>query len=95
MHLLNRIGAKVILRCPIIPGINTREEHFDQIADITSNLKNIIRIELEPYHAMGIPKFEQIGRKDYLNLTQNMAYEDANYWLAYLRNNVEIPVICS
>lgn len=59
---LDRMGAKIILRCPIIPGVNFSEQHFQQIADLTNQLTNILGIHLEAYHPLGHAKAQRMGK---------------------------------
>lgn len=51
------------MRCPIIPTINDREEHLIGIAELADKLKNIIEINVEPYHTLGKSKAEKLGRE--------------------------------
>jgi pyruvate formate lyase activating enzyme len=71
---LHDLGAKIILRCPIIPGINDRNEHFRNIAKITRRLKNIVGAEIMPYHHYGVNKSENMGMQtqdDYGIVSEN------------------------
>lgn len=61
LRLLNDNGSKIILRCPIIPGVNDNEEHFKGIGDIAEELINVIGIEIAPYHELGLSKSERLG----------------------------------
>lgn len=61
LDLLNGMGAKIILRCPIIPGKNDDEEHIRGIAGTARRYSGIVRIDLEPYHSLGVSKREGIG----------------------------------
>ena len=63
LYSLDETGAKIILRCPVIPGKNDRMEHFASIADTANRLKNLIRIEIMPYHPLGKAKAERLGRE--------------------------------
>jgi pyruvate formate lyase activating enzyme len=69
---LDSAGAKIILRCPISPGLNDREEHLIKIADTAGSLKNIICINIQPYHPLGVAKNARIG-KDSLHKDINFA----------------------
>ncbi len=64
LKLLNQNGAKIILRCPIIPGYNDRDEHFEGIARLANELNSVERIDIEPYHNLGKGKAKALG-KDY------------------------------
>ncbi len=61
---LNASGAHIVLRCPIIPGLNARDEHFTGIAELAEMLENIREIHVLPYHPMGQSKSSRLG-KDY------------------------------
>ena len=52
-------GARVILRCPIIPGLNEDEAALEAHA---ARFPKIQKIERLPYHAMGVHKARNIGR---------------------------------
>lgn len=62
LHYLDSIGAKIILRCPIIPGINLSLEHFHALAKLSNQLSNVISIHLEPYHPLGISKAKKLNK---------------------------------
>ena len=63
LKLLNSLGKNVILRCPIIPGVNDSEEHFIGIGKLTEMYSNILKVEIEPYHRLGENKHVGLGRK--------------------------------
>ena len=66
---LNGLGKEIILRCPIIPGVNNRDNHYKAIADITRKYVNVKGAELLFYHKMGISKRERFGL-DNTNFTE-------------------------
>lgn len=49
------------LRCPVIPGLNDSEEHFEEINRLKGRLDMIRRTEIMPYHELGKGKWEQLG----------------------------------
>lgn len=55
--------GKVILRCPLVHGVNDSDEHLQGIADISNQYSAIKWVEVMAYHNMGISKSEQIGIK--------------------------------
>lgn len=62
LRRLDGIGVQTILRCPMIPGLNDRREHLLAVASLASELKNVLQVEIEPYHPLGLSKAEAIGK---------------------------------
>lgn len=62
LRMLDAAGAKTVLRCPVIPTLNDRDDHFSSIASLANSLKNIIEIDVEPYHPLGASKSTLLGR---------------------------------
>ncbi|SEO86295.1 glycyl-radical enzyme activating protein [Propionispora vibrioides] len=61
LHCLYERGAKIVLRCPLIPGVNDSEEHLRGIANMCKRYPNLAAIEVMPYHKMGVSKAKRIG----------------------------------
>lgn len=54
-------GAKIVLRCPMIPECNTRPEHLDGIAALAKELPNLLGVELLPYYDLWRAKLKRFG----------------------------------
>lgn len=61
LRILDEADARVILRCPMVGGINDRNEHFEAVIRLADAYHCIEAVELEPYHPLGIAKGRQIG----------------------------------
>ena len=61
LRFLNERGVSVILRCPIIPEYNYREEHLLSIGTIAEELDCVLHVEVEPYHPLGSSKSGALG----------------------------------
>lgn len=61
LEVMNRAGQPVILRCPIIPGVNDDGEHLRAIAKLTRQYPVIEGCEVMPYHHFGVAKARRIG----------------------------------
>jgi pyruvate formate lyase activating enzyme len=61
LALLREKNAPVILRCPIVPGINDTDGHFAGIKKISRDHPNIIKTEIMAYHNTGSQKWDEIG----------------------------------
>ncbi|MBO5648395.1 MAG: glycyl-radical enzyme activating protein [Clostridia bacterium] len=72
--LLDSMQKDIILRCPIIPGCNDTDAHFDDIVRLANAYPSIREVHLEPYHPLGISKCEQLGCEA---LYENRSFLDA------------------
>ncbi len=61
LEALDEIGAKVVLRCPIIPDVNDTPEHFCGIAELANTLECVTEVQIEPYHAFGTHKYSALS----------------------------------
>ena len=52
LRKLYEAGASILLRCPIIPGLNDRDDHFEAIANLTKEMPDLLGAELLPYHKL-------------------------------------------
>ena len=53
-------NKKLWLRQVIVPGINDNEEYILELKKYISKIKNVEKIELLPYHTMGISKYKAL-----------------------------------
>ena len=65
LRMLDANGAKIILRCPMIPDVNDFPENLSALARLADELKNVEAINVEPYIAYGIDKAHKLGLKVY------------------------------
>lgn len=92
---LSGLGASVVLRCPIIPGLNDREEHFKGIADVANKHASVIRVELEPYHSLGKGKAAAIGKDYPLAEIKTVSKAEAKVWQDIISAYTDKKVIIS
>lgn len=84
LDMLYRAGASIILRCPLIPGVNDTEEHLRGIAKLARKYPNLARIELMPYHDMGNHKAVRVGQVAPLAGKKSATNEEKQEWLEKL-----------
>ena len=53
---------RLIVRTPIIPGINDSEEELEKIGAFAAKLKRLRHIQLLPYHRLGTATYQKLGR---------------------------------
>lgn len=92
LYMLDELGAKIILRCPIIPTCNEDEEHFKGIARTANRLKHILEINLEPYHPLGSGKAAMLGKAYELEGLSFPEPEIMEKWKARIEKETNVPV---
>jgi len=85
-------GADIILRCPIIPGINDDDEHLAGIAEIAEKYPQIKSVELIPYHSMGRDKAFHAGMDYKLKSLPSVSEIDKARWVSYYKEQ-KIPYL--
>jgi pyruvate formate lyase activating enzyme len=59
-----RDNLEITIRIPLIPGLNDSEENIIGTARFVVSLNsNIRRVELLPYHKLGVRKYERLARE--------------------------------
>jgi len=61
LETLRKAGKDVILRLPVIPGVNDTQAHFREAARLKREHPCIREVQIMPYHAIGAEKWEQLG----------------------------------
>jgi len=86
LDFLYKKEAEIILRCPMIPGVNDSDIHLKAIVELDNKYPRLKGIELMPYHKMGNEKGVNIGKNpeiDNLEDTDNVTQEN---WIKKLKN---------
>ena len=63
VDVLNKSGKKVWIRQVITPTINDNEKYILDLKKYISRIKNVERVELLPYHTMGVKKYKELNIK--------------------------------
>ncbi|MGI6550434.1 MAG: glycyl-radical enzyme activating protein [Syntrophomonadales bacterium] len=93
LRMLSEAEHTIVLRCPLIPGKNDREEHALGIASMADSLQSVLRVELEPYHPLGASKSLRFGCKAAYARDSFMTKEEAEYLAEVIRSHTGVPVI--
>lgn len=92
LKMIDDMGNKIVLRCPIIPTLNDRDDHFKGISDVANSLKNILEINIEPYHPLGSGKADRLGDEYSLKHLSFPSDDTVNEWIAKISQNTNIAV---
>ena len=60
LRLLAESGSAVIVRIPVIPGVNDDDDNFNAVAGFLSRLR-LRNIDLLPYHRIASGKYSRLG----------------------------------
>lgn len=89
LQALRKSKTRVWVRHVVVPGYTDTTEHMDKIADIiNSEIPNVDKIELLPYHVLGVNKYEALGIKYRLEGVEPMNKERAKELQDYLISKV-------
>ncbi len=92
LRMLDSIGAKIVLRCPIIPGINDNDAHFGAIAALANELDNVLEINVEPYHPLGSGKAAMLGKEYKIGDISFPEEETVKGWIEKIKANTSVEV---
>jgi len=92
LYHLDETNARIILRCPLIPGLNDDVKHLKKIAGTANKLRHVQEINLLPYHSLGRDKGQYLG---YQNNGIQFEYASENKIMRYLqviKEHTKVPV---
>lgn len=88
LERINASSTPIILRCPIIPGVNDREEHLQGIIDLYKQFEHIKNIEVMPYHNLGEGKKERYGT-ECQEVFRTPSENEIKGWRDFIKENIE------
>ena len=60
---LHEINKPVWARYVLVPNYTDSEEHLHALGKFLQPMKNIEKLEIQPYHKLGVHKYESLGWK--------------------------------
>lgn len=75
LKLAQEKGTKLWIRHVVVPNITDSIEHIEKLANMIKDIKNVEKIELLPYHTLGVNKYETMGIDYKLKNVQSMDKE--------------------
>lgn len=85
-----RYPDRMLFRYPLIPQVNDSREDFEALKDFLSRMSEV-RLEILPYHRLGLGKYALIGREyelEFLPLPQEEKVSSLKRFLSDLRGVV-------
>lgn len=93
MKALDHFKGKLWIRHVMVPGYTDNFEAMNQLFHFLGKwLKIIEKIEILPYHKLGIDKYYQLGLEDPLKGIPEMSKDDADMYQDYLMKKMKLSV---
>lgn len=64
LRRLHGAGARIVLRLPLIPGLNATPEHLKACGQLARSLPRLEGVEVMPFHHLGLSKNTRFGYAD-------------------------------
>jgi glycyl-radical enzyme activating protein len=84
LEFLYNQKAALLLRCPLIPGVNDTPEHLQGIANISKKYPDLVGLELMAYHDLGKDKITQLGQEYPLTGIETASESTRQNWMESL-----------
>ncbi len=91
LRMLDREGAALRLRCPLIPGWNDSDADLEALAELAEELEHVTAIDTEPYHPLGEDKSLRLGRGEVFSAGFPTPEQTAA-WRRFLAERTSVPV---
>ena len=82
---LSSNGNRIIIRIPVIHGVNDSDVQIEATAKFLLILKNIKEVNLLPYHKIGIAKFKRLNNPGMVN----EVFPDTNNRIELMKTKLE------
>ncbi len=92
LRMIAESRAHIVVRIPLIPGINDNEENLDLCASFLSKLAPLDGVSVMPYHDIGVTKYQALGIKYRLEVTKSPNDEQIGH-VEELFSRYQLPVI--
>jgi len=63
LRRLAGLGHEIVLRVPLVPGVNDDAASIDALGALAASLARRYPVSLLPYHEIGIDKYRRLGRE--------------------------------
>jgi pyruvate formate lyase activating enzyme len=61
LRYLSDIKKPIWIRHVLVPGYSDNDEYLAKTRGFIDTLDNVERVEVLPYHTLGVPKWEKLG----------------------------------
>lgn len=89
LDVLQKSGTPMWVRHVVVPGLTDGEEHLKGLEEYIKTLKNVKKVELLPYHVLGVSKYKVLGIPYPLEGVEPKKAEDLEEWKKRLNQNLD------
>ncbi len=93
LKLCKKYDCRVWLSFVILEGINDKKQDIDTYINIINMYDNINRVQILPYHTLGVHKYEELNREYFLLNQKPTSKETADNIREYIKNNIAKDVV--
>ena len=61
LEACKKCNTKIWIRQVVVPGMTDSEEYISSLGEFIKSLNNVEKVELLPYHLLGVNKYENMG----------------------------------
>ena len=80
LRRLDDAGARFWIRCPLVPGLNDTGADLSALRDFTATLRHVEKIEICPYHPLGLEKYAKFGKTPPYTRHEAASTDDVARW---------------
>ncbi|AGL00208.1 glycyl-radical enzyme activating protein [Desulfoscipio gibsoniae] len=93
LRKLVKLGKKVIVRVPVIPGFNNEKHNFEMMAEFLRTLDGPVQaVDLLPFHNFGEAKYKQLDKDYNYKGRPNMEKEEVVQFSEILQNVIRTTI---
>ncbi len=89
LETAQRMGTPLWIRHVVVPGLTDGAAHLAGLREYLRTLRNVERVELLPYHTLGVPKYETLGIPYPLEGVEPMQAEPLKHWQQIMNEDLE------
>lgn len=75
LRALSERGKRIILRVPVVPGVNDDAANLHAVGDFAASLPHLERVDILAYHPSALGKYERLGKPYHLPDTRSPSEE--------------------
>jgi len=86
LRRLDATGARIWIRCPLVPGLNDSDSDLAALRAFTGGLRSMEKLEICPYHPIGLEKCAKFGLAPRYAEKEQPTSADVARWRAALES---------